>query len=390
MYNFFSPARVLFGCGVLNQLHTLKMPGKKALLVISNGRSARANGYLDRTEAELKAAGVEVVLYEGIGANPLKEAVEEGAFLGRKEQVDVVVALGGGSVLDAGKVMAMFIPQESDDLWDYAGGLTGKQKTPEKKALPWIAITTSAGTGSEVDATGVVTNLGTDEKIALGGGEDVFATYAIVDPELTVSVPAKYTAFQGFDALFHSLEGYLSNRHNLMSDMVQRSAIEHISANLAAAVKDGSNLAAREAVSYGNTMSGYSMVLAGCISEHAMEHAMSAYYPKLQHGAGLIMISKEYFTYWINRHVADKRFVEMARFMGIKDAVKPEDFITALVKLQEDCGVADLRMSDYGIKFEDCRKFAENARATTMRLIKNDPAETTNDDFTGIYERSYK
>lgn len=119
-YQFFSPVDVVFGCGSLSKLHTLKMPGKKALLVISNGKSARMNGSLDRTIDELKQADVSYVLYNGIGANPLKSAVEEGARIGRENGVDFVVALGGGSVMDAAKNMAMFIPQPSDNLWDYA------------------------------------------------------------------------------------------------------------------------------------------------------------------------------------------------------------------------------------------------------------------------------
>ena len=110
-YQFFSPVDVVFGCGSLSKLHTLKMPGKKALLVISNGKSARMNGSLDRTIDELKQADVSYVLYNGIGANPLKSAVEEGARIGRENGVDFVVALGGGSVMDAAKNMAMFIPQ---------------------------------------------------------------------------------------------------------------------------------------------------------------------------------------------------------------------------------------------------------------------------------------
>ncbi|MFQ7395711.1 MAG: iron-containing alcohol dehydrogenase [Lachnospira eligens] len=94
-YQFFSPVDVVFGCGSLSKLHTLKMPGKKALLVISNGKSARMNGSLDRTIDELKQADVSYVLYNGIGANPLKSAVEEGARIGRENGVDFVVALGG-------------------------------------------------------------------------------------------------------------------------------------------------------------------------------------------------------------------------------------------------------------------------------------------------------
>ena len=101
--------------------------------------------------------------------------------------------------MDAAKVMAMFIPQPSDDLWDYAGGKTGKLKPLDKEPLPWIAITTSAGTGSEVDTAGVITNPDTNEKIGVGGPNSLFAKFAIVDPELMKTVPPKFTAYQGYD-----------------------------------------------------------------------------------------------------------------------------------------------------------------------------------------------
>ena len=159
---------------------------------------------------------------------PLKAVVEEGAQFARSNGCDFVVALGGGSVMDAAKNMAMLAPQATDDLWDFVFTAHGKKQVPEAAPLPWIAITTSAGTGSEVDSAGVITNPDTKEKIGVGGFPGMMATYAIVDPELMRTVPAKYTAYQGFDALFHSLEGYISKRHNPMSDMVQRAAIENI------------------------------------------------------------------------------------------------------------------------------------------------------------------
>jgi alcohol dehydrogenase len=248
-YESYAPTRVLFGPGQLNHLHEQAMPGKKAMVVISNGKSTRANGSLDRALAELETAGVQTIVFDKVGANPTKEVVEAGAFLARDEHVDFVVALGGGSVMDAAKVMAMFAPQPGDDLWDYAGGKTGRRQPLVNPELPWIAITTTAGTGSEVDSAGVVTNLETREKIGIGSPND-FAQVAIVDPELMLSVPARFTAYQGFDALFHSLEGYISNQANPMSDMVQLAAIENIGTYLPRAVADGSDLEARAHVAF--------------------------------------------------------------------------------------------------------------------------------------------
>ena len=132
------------------------------------------------------------------------------------------------------------------------------------------------------------------------------------------------------------------------------------------------------------------MTVGTCVSEHPLEHALSAYHEKLPHGAGLIMISKAFYSFFINKHVCDDRFIEMAKLMGMEDASKPEDFITMLVKLQEDCNVAELKMSDYRITPEEFPKMAENARATLGINFENDMYKLTNEDCVTIYQESYK
>ena len=388
-YMFYVPTRVLFGAGQLNNLHKQAMPGKKAMLVISSGNSTQRSGALDRTTEQLRTAGVEVALFDKVGSNPLKATVEEGAAFARSNGCDFVVALGGGSVMDAAKVMAMYAPQPGD-LWDYVPGATGKMQPLVNPVLPWIAITTTAGTGSKVDQWGVVTNPATNQKIGCGGMDSLFPALAVVDPELMATVPPKFTAYQGFDALFHSTEGFISKANSLMSDMVQLAAIENVGKYLARAVRDGSDMEAREHMAFANTMSGYSMVVGACTSEHAMEHAMSAYHGDLPHGAGLIMLSKEYYTHFINKHCCDDRFIRMAKALGKQDASDPMDFVTALVELQEACGVADLKMSDYGIQKDDCIMLAQNARATMGCLFGADPVPMTDEECAAIFERAYR
>ena len=185
------------------------------------------------------------------------------------------------------------------------------------------------------------------------------------------------------------MEGYVSNGTNLMSDMYALEAIKHISRYLPRAVADGSDLKARTHVAFGNTLSGYVMCVGRCTSEHSLEHALSAYHQELPHGAGLIMISKAYFTHLIERHVADERFVRMAQAMGMPEAADPMDFITMLDRLQRDCGVSGLRMSDYGIAPEDFGKMARNARETMGFLFLCDRAELSVEDCVSIYRKSY-
>ena len=302
---------------------------------------------------------------------------------------DFVVMLGGGSVMDAGKAVAAMATNEGD-LWDYVNGGTGKGKPLAKAPLPTVAVTTTAGTGSEVDAWGVVSNPETNEKIGFGGDDRLFPTLSIVDPELMLTVPPAYTAYQGFDAFFHSTEVYIGNFSNEFSDMVAEKAIESVAKYLPVAVKDGKNLEARSKVALGNTLSGYAMVYGCTTSEHSIEHAMSAYHHNLPHGAGLIMISLAFYEHFIKKGACPERFVKMAKLMGKEDAEKAEDFLKALKKLQYDCGVADLKMSDYGIKETEFEKIAVNARETMGGLFASDPLPLTDADVVEILKNSYK
>lgn len=388
-FNYYVPTRALFGAGMLNHLHEQAMPGKKAMIVISNGKSTKDNGYLARTEEQLHMAGAETAVFDRIQPNPLKPTVEEGGAFARENGCDFIVALGGGSVMDASKAIAVATTNDGD-LWDYAFGKTGKALPIKNKPLPIIAITTTAGTGSETNAWGVITKVETNEKIGFGGIDELFPKIAIIDPELMTSVPPKFTAYQGFDAFFHSAEGYISKVANLMSDMVGITAIENVSRNLAKAVHDGNDLDAREKVAFGNYLSGVEMVVGSTSSQHSLEHALSAYHQELPHGAGLIMLSKAYFTFFIDKHVCDDRFIRMAKAMGKEDASRPEDFITMLTKLQEDCGVADLKMSDYGIKPEEFVTLAKNAKDTMGGLFDCDRVALSVEDCVAIYEKSYK
>ncbi|MCM8710124.1 iron-containing alcohol dehydrogenase [Clostridium sp. SYSU_GA19001] len=387
-FNMYIPTRTLFGVGMLNSLKDQAMPGKKALIVITNGKSIRENGYLLRVEEQLKLAGVQTVVFDKVEPNPLKTTVMAGAVFAKENGCDFIVALGGGSSMDASKAIAIMATNPGD-LWDYVQSGTGKRKAIENKPLPIIAITTTAGTGSETDAGAVITNEETQEKVGIKDPR-LFPVFAIVDPELMRTVPPKFTAFQGWDALSHSMEGYINNKTNLMSDMYAITAIENVSRYLARAVKDGNDMEARERVAFGNNLSGVVMCVGTTSSQHSLEHAMSAYHQDLPHGAGLIMLSKAYFTHFINKHVCDDRFIRMAKAMGMEDAKEPMDFITMLSKLQEECGIADLKMSDYGIKPEEFETFAHNAKDAMSGLFLVDRCELSIEDCIAIYEASFR
>ena len=387
-FSFYNPTRILFGAGELNNLHKQTMPGKKALLLISNGKSTKVNGSLDRTIEQLEKAGIEYAIFDKIMENPYKSVIMEGAAFAKENACDFILALGGGAVLDASVAIAAMATNPGD-LWDYVFGGTGKAMPLKNPGLPIVTIATTSGTGSEINCWGVISNPDTNEKIGFGAPE-LTPVLAIVDPELMRTVPAKYTAYQGFDALFHNTEVMISNGVNILSEAIALTAIENITKYLPRAVRDGNDMEARERVAYGSTMAGITMQLTSTTAEHSMEHSMSAYHHNLPHGAGLIMISRAFYEFFIERHACDEQFIKMAKAMGIENADKPEDFITALVKLQEDCGVADLKMSDYGFRKEESMTLARGARSMQGGLFLANPCEMTDEDCAGIFDKSYR
>lgn len=388
-FNLYTPTKLIFGSGKLSELGAQKLPGKKALLLTSNGKSAKVSGSLDRTLEQLKLAGADAVIFNRIHENPSKDVVMEGAAFAREHDCDFIVALGGGAVLDSSVAVAAMATNPGD-LWDYVVGGSGKGQPLVNNPLPIVTITLTAGSASEINNWGVISKTDTHEKIGFGGVPELMPYLAIVDPELMKTVPSKYTAYQGFDALFHNTEVMMSNGVNIMSEAIALSAIENIAAYLPRAVKDGNDLEAREHVAYGSTMAGITMNLTSTTAQHSMEHAMSAYHPNLPHGAGLIMISKAFAEFFIEKHACDEQFVKMARAMGMPEADKPEDFITALMALQKACGVDDLKMSDYGITKEEFMTLAVNARETMGGLFLANPCEMSNEECAAILEKAYQ
>lgn len=256
-----------------------------------------------------------------------------------------------------------------------------------KKALPIIAIPTTAGTGTEADPWTVITNQDKQEKIGFGCSH-TYPTMSIIDPELMLSIPPRLTAFQGFDAFFHAAEGYIANCATSISDLYALEAIRLLYKYLPIAVNDGRNLKARAKVAWASTLAGMVESTSSCISQHSLEHAMSAYYPNLPHGAGLIALSEGYFDTFRNDSM--KRYMKMAEIMTQQKSNRPSDFIDALVRMQKECHVYGLNLSDWGLKEVDIPKMAQNARDTMGGLFMFDPHPLLEEEVLDIYQRAFK
>lgn len=315
----------------------------------------------------------------------------EGAALVKKEGCDFLIGLGGGSSIDSAKSIAV-MARNPGDYWDYISGGSGKGMPVQNGVMPVVAITTTAGTGTEADPWTVITKEETGEKIGFGTPE-TFPVISIVDPELMLTVPPKLTAFQGFDALFHAAEGYIANCATPVSELYSLKSIELLAKYLPIAVKDGGNLEARTMVALANTLAGMVESTSSCTSEHSMEHALSGFKPELPHGAGLIMLSLAYFEFFTDK--VPERMAAMAEAMGeptgtLSPGEKKLAFVHVLQKLQTACGVDQLKISDYGIKKEDLPGLARQARATMGGLFEMDRYRLSLEETIGIMQKAYR
>ena len=384
-FNFYMPTKVLFGPGKLNELHSEKLPGKKALIVTSNGTSVKKYGYLDRVQKELDLAGVDYAVFAEIRPNPTDINVMDGAKAVKDNGCDFVIALGGGSVMDCSKCIALMAANQGD-IWDYSLSKSGGKKNDENPAIPIVCITTSAGTASEVDIASVITNDKTQEKTGIFF-PSMFPTLSIVDSDLMMSVPPKFTAYQGMDAFFHASETVVNKNVHPMAEMFALKTIELVAKYLPVAVKDGSNKEAREMMAYANTFAGYYMM---CTSAHTMEHTMGSFHDDLVHGAGLIEIAHAYYDFFAERKATEEPMKKMAKAMGVADPKSGKDFIAALDKLIADVGCADLKMSDEGITKEELKQYPAKVHEVLGGDITADPLPLSDEVYLSIFEAAWK
>lgn len=285
MENFviYNPVKLHFGQGVVSKLGDVATNfGKKALIVMGRG-SARSNGSFDQSYASLKAAGIEVVIYEGIRSNPIIEDVDQAAEMGRKEKADMVIAIGGGSVVDSAKIIAISIPAEHSG-WDFVDG----SKKPSK-ALPLISVLTLAATGSEMNAYAVVQHNKLKKKIGYGH-QLLYPRHSFLDPGFTLGVPPDYTAYGIADLVAHSLEAWFGEGESSLTDRFIISIIQEAMDYGPDLLKNPNNYQLRAKIMYAATMALNGLTVHGKKSQdwgvHSIGHCLSVLWD-IPHGASL-------------------------------------------------------------------------------------------------------
>lgn len=288
MYNFiaFNPVKLHFGKNVVKELGTgAAAIGKKALLVYGSGSVLRNGSYND-TLNQLKTHGVDITEFNGIKPNPRVEDVMEAARIGREAEVDMVVAVGGGSVIDSAKIIAICIADDCD-AWEV---MTGKHQPTGAK--PLIAVLTLAATGTEMNAVAVLQNGATMEKIGYRN-ELIYPVHSFLDPSYTQSVPANYTAFGVVDLVAHSLEAWFGKGEATLSDRFVVSIIKEALEFGPALMEDTGNYELRANIMWAATNALNNMTMYGRASGdwgvHALGHVLSFLYDT-PHGATLSII----------------------------------------------------------------------------------------------------
>ncbi len=276
---FSSPNPVLFGIGTSKQTgEKLKEFGCTKVLVVYD-KGIKASGIADQIIAIIRQAGIETVSYDGVLADPPDWSVEEAGALGVKEQVDGVVGLGGGSSLDTAKAAKMLLVNPPPISQYY-----GREGVVTKPSKPLIVIPTTAGTGSETTPGGVITDTKNNIKTNIAGA-GCTVSLGIVDPELTLGLPAGVTASTGMDALCHAAESYTSQMANSFCELTGKEAIRLVGKYLVRACEDGSDLEAREGMMLASTLGGMSMSGPLCHLAHDIGKVLGAKF-HVPHGNG--------------------------------------------------------------------------------------------------------
>lgn len=359
-FQFYNPTRLIFGKGQVETLKT-EVPkyGKRVLLVYGGG-SIKRNGLYDQVIALLNEIGAEVTELAGVEPNPRLSTVHKGVDLCKTNDIDLILAVGGGSVIDCAKAIAVGAKYEGD-MWDFAA-----RKAVAKDALPLGTILTMAATGSEMNSGSVITNQDTQEK--LGWGSPVsFPTFSILDPVNTYSVPRDQTVYGMVDMMSHVLEHYFHLDENTpvqlgFCETILRTVMD-VAPRL---IEDLENYELRETILYCGTMAlngVLNMGLAGDWATHNIEHAVSAVYD-IPHGGGLAIL----FPHWMKHNIDVKvdRFKRLAINVfgvnpeGKSDKQVAEEGIEALRQFWTSIG-APSRLADYDIDDSKIEVMADKA-----------------------------
>jgi alcohol dehydrogenase class IV len=380
IFTFEAPARLTFGVGALAKLPELIAGMGTRALVVSDPGIAKA-GILDRVHGLLQDAGVSGDAFTQVEPNPSVETVHAAHDMFRRSRAAFVVAAGGGSAMDVGKVVAV-LAAHGGTVHDYEG--IGKVSGP---GVPVVAIPTTAGTGSEVTVFAVITDRLRKFKMTVGSPH-IVPQVALCDPELTLSMPPPLTAATGMDALTHAIECYVNTVHHPIAKTLALEAMRLIGRSLRTAYASGRNLSTRTAMLLASTMAAMAFTRTRLGNVHAMSHPLGAHFD-VPHGvANAILLP--YVMVW-NLIACYDTYPQIAQALGervaglsVREAA--EVAVEAVRRLSRDVGIPE-RLRDVGVTREGIPRMAEDAMKSGNILVN--PRATTQPEIAALFETAY-
>lgn len=367
------PVKVYFGKGSLSKALSAELPQiGNTVMVAYGGGSILRNGIYDEVKGLLKSEGRKIVDFPGIMANPTYAKVKAGAELVKKEKVDFILAVGGGSVIDCCKVISAQAVLD-EDIWDME---FVNHKFPSA-GIPMGAVVTASGTGAEMNNGAVITY---EEKKWKGGVLGSFASFAVLDPTYTLTVPRMQVLSGAFDTLSHAMETYLgrSDEDNV-SDEVALAVMKNTVINMRRVLADINDLTARSNLMWDSAMAENGILKVGRVTDfqaHQIEHQLGAY-TDCNHGQGLAVIQPVYY-----RHIlkdASEKFTRFARTVFGKETA--EEGLEALCDFIKECGLPT-KLGELKVTTPITRELLRSV-ADSSNIIKTNPRELTHDE---IYE----
>ncbi|MDF2803409.1 MAG: alcohol dehydrogenase [Anaerocolumna sp.] len=373
-FQYYLPVNLVFGRGKSNLIgEKAKTLGTRALIV-TGGNSTKNSGLLTKTVELLSENGVSCVLFDKVTPNPLTTDVYEGAELAKEEGCDLVIALGGGSSLDAGKGIA-FQTVNGGDINEYIYG-----RKSGDKALPVICVPTTCGTGSEGNGFAVLTNPETLDKKSLRCSAIVPAC-SIIDPWLMMTMPKKILASVGFDALCHNMDAYISSISQPLTDIMALEGARLAAGSLRRLYHNPEDLESWEGLCLASTLGGMVINTAGVTALHGMEHPVSGLRNAV-HGEGLAALAPH--VYEASLSGAVDKFTMLSRVLGGRDV---HDFVLKLKELLTEINL-DITLNSLGIEEKEIEWLTDNCLKVSAPSMANHPVVFNREVIKEIYRKS--
>ena len=388
-FSYFLPVNIQFGWNKVDSVAGFAAPYGKKALIVTGRTSAKKSGLYDRVVAKLDAAHIEHVLFDQVDANPLTTTALDGAVLAKSENCDMVIAIGGGSIMDCAKGIA-FMAVNKGDINDYIFN-----RKVSDNALPLIVIPTTCGTGSEGNGFGVLTNPETGDKKSLRCNA-IVPKVSIVDPAVMGTMPPHVLASVGFDALCHNIEAYTSKTAQPFTDALAHYAVtllaqylvplyKHVKATAegkSAVLNEIQLTKAWESVTLASTIGGMVINTAGVTLAHGMEHPASGL-KDITHGVGLAVIEPVAVEYTWSAN--PDKFGALARIFNYGDGSELGEALRLIV---HDLDLTT-SLTELGFTKKDIPWLVDNVYVVATGNIANTIAEISREDIEALYKKMF-